>query len=58
MRGPAQLVQDSRVRAQAVEAASYDPADRYILFMLSVEFAFMNIYENGVPNTDRWRASG
>ncbi len=57
VRVPAQLVQDSGVRAQVVEAASYDPADRYILFMLSVEFAFMNIYENGVPNTDRWRAS-
>ena len=58
VRGQAQLVQDSGLRAQAVEAASYDPADRYILFVLSVEFAFMNIYENGTPNTQRWLASG
>lgn len=58
VRGHAQLVQDSGLRAQAVEAATYDPAERYILFVLSVEFAFMNTYVNGEPNPRRWRASG
>ena len=58
VRGRAQLVQDSELRAQAVEAATYAPAERYILFVLSVEFAFMNTYGNGEPNSRRWRASG
>ena len=56
VRGQARLVQDPELRAQAVAAASYDPAKRYILFVLSVEFAFMNTYENGKPNPRRWRA--
>jgi hypothetical protein len=58
VRGHALLVQDSGLRAQAVEAATYDPAERYILFVLSVEFAFMNTYVDGAPNTRRWRAIG
>ena len=58
VRGNAQLVQDSELRAQAVGAATYNPAERYILFVLSVEFAFMNTYVNGEPNPRRWRASG
>jgi len=58
VRGHATLVTDLELRAQAVEAATYDPAERYILFVLSVEFAFMNIYVNGEPNSRRWRASG
>jgi hypothetical protein len=58
VRGHAELVQDSGLRAQAVEAATYDPAERYILFVLSVEFAFMNTYVNGEPNPRRWRAAG
>jgi hypothetical protein len=58
VRGHAELVQDPGLRAQAVEAATYDPAERYILFVLSVEFAFMNTYVNGKPNPRRWRASG
>jgi hypothetical protein len=58
VRGQAKLVLDAGLRAQAVEAATYDPAERYILFVLSVEFAFMNIYVNGEPKPQRWRASG
>lgn len=58
VRGQAHLVQAPELRAQAVAAATYDPAERYILFVLSVEFAFMNIYENGEPNPQRWRVSG
>ena len=56
VRGQASLVQDPAVRAQAVTAASYSPADRYILFVLSVNFAFMNVYNEGQPNPQRWQA--
>jgi hypothetical protein len=58
VRGRARLMQDPGLRAQAVEAATYNPAERYILFVLSVEFAFMNFYENGEPNLQRWQAPG
>lgn len=57
VRGCACLVKDSGLRAQAVEVATYDPSKRYILFVLSVEFAFMNIYTNGKPNPRRWHVS-
>lgn len=55
VRGKASLVQDPRLRAQAVEAASYSPAERYILFVLGVEQAFMNIYKNGSAQPKRWQ---
>jgi hypothetical protein len=58
VRGSAQLVHDSVQRAQAVKSAKYVPADRYILFVLSVEFAFMNTYVEGKPNPQRWRVTG
>ncbi len=58
VRGQARLVQDAGLRVQAIEAATYNPAERYILFVLSVEFAFMNIYENGEPKPQRWQAPG
>ncbi len=57
VRGRAQMVQDAGIRANAVKAATYDPAARYILFMLSVDFAFMNVYANGEPMPLRWPAS-
>lgn len=54
VRGCAALTADPEIRAQAVQAASYTPQDRYILFVLSVEYAFMNTYEsNGGPR--RWQ---
>jgi len=56
VRGQAKLIDDPLVRAQAVEAAPYDPQDRYILFMLSIEFAFMNTYVEGEANTRRWQS--
>ncbi|MFN2136557.1 MAG: pyridoxamine 5'-phosphate oxidase family protein [Candidatus Promineifilaceae bacterium] len=55
VRGRATPVHDPAVRAQAVVVAPYDPAERYILFSLSVEFAFSNVYEEDGPNTRRWR---
>lgn len=58
VRGRAKLTDDPHVRAQAVQASSYAPAERYILFVLTVEFAFMNTYVNGNPDTRRWEGSG
>jgi uncharacterized pyridoxamine 5'-phosphate oxidase family protein len=56
VRGQAVLVEDAALREEAINAAPYSPAERYILFVLSVEFAFMNVYEDGQSNTRRWRA--
>lgn len=51
--GRGALTEDPLVRAQAIAAASYPPKERYILFRLTVEAAFMNIYGVGIQ---RWRA--
>ncbi|NLF79127.1 MAG: pyridoxamine 5'-phosphate oxidase [Chloroflexi bacterium] len=56
VRGRASQTSDPGVRAQAVQAASYVPQDRYILFILSVEFAFMNTYGDGGSTPRRWPA--
>lgn len=56
VRGRATRITDLAVRAAAVTAASYNPADRYILFALSVDFAFMNQYVDGNPTVRRWQA--
>ena len=47
---------DSSTRAVAVAAAAYDPADRYILFELSVQHAASTVYEGNEPLRRRWRA--
>ena len=52
--GRAELVVDPATRARACESASYTPADRYILFELSVRSALSTIYENGQPEHKRW----
>jgi hypothetical protein len=57
VRGQARLIDDAELRKQAIASATYTPADRYILFGLSVEFAFMNIYINGEPTPRRWSDS-
>jgi hypothetical protein len=56
VRGQAILTDDPRLRAQAVQAASYVPQDRYIMFRLTIEFAFMNIYVGGEPVPRRWQS--
>lgn len=58
VRGRATRTDDPRIREQAVQASSYTPAERYILFVLTVEFAFMNTYVNGSPDTRRWEQPG
>ena len=57
VRGRAMLVDDPLLREQAVQAASYAPQERYILFVLAVEFAFMNVYIEGEAHPKRWRAT-
>jgi hypothetical protein len=47
---------DPVIRQQAVQSATYTPRDRYILFVLSVEFAFMNIYLEDKTETCRWQS--
>jgi len=54
VRGRASFTDDPVVRAEAAAAASYTLEDRYILFILSIEFAFMNIYTGEAPRTRRW----
>jgi hypothetical protein len=57
VRGRATLTNDPVLRAQAVQAASYAPQDRYIVVVFSVESAFMNTYLDGEPNPRRWSAT-
>lgn len=55
VRGRATLADDPRLREQAVLASSYAPQDRYILFVLTVESAFMNTYQDGKSHARRWQ---
>lgn len=57
VRGRASLTSDPLLRAQAVQAAPYVPQDRYILFALTIEFAFMNTYVDGEAVPRRWRSA-
>ena len=57
VRGQAMVTDDVHVRAQAAKTSPYDPEDRYILFTLTIEFAFMNTYVDSEPNPRRWRSS-
>jgi hypothetical protein len=54
VRGTATLVTDPLIREKAVNAAGYTPKDRYILFVFTVDFAFMNQYIDGTPTVERW----
>jgi len=55
VRGRATRTDDQLLREQAVKAAPYSPQDRYILFVLTIEFAFMNQYVDGQSNTKNWQ---
>jgi len=57
VRGQGKRVDDPLIREEAVRASSYKPQDRYILFVFSVEFAFMNTYVDGKSNTRRWEST-
>jgi hypothetical protein len=58
VRGQARLSDDPALRARATQASSYTPQDRYILFVLSVEHAFMNRYVDGTSVPQRWQSPG
>jgi hypothetical protein len=55
--GEARFVDDADARADAARAASYDPADRYILFELLLAEARCNGYGDvTLPAHQRWSA--
>ncbi len=56
VRGRATKTDDPVIREQAVRASPYVPQDDYILFMFTVEFAFMNTYVNGKSSVGRWQS--
>lgn len=56
VRGRGLLSNDPLIREQAVRASSYVPHERYIVFIFTVEFAFMNRYIEGSANTQRWQS--
>lgn len=53
--GRAQLVDNSATRALAAQLASYAPADRYILFELTVESAASTVYSNDQVLRSQWK---
>lgn len=53
--GRAQLVDNSATRALAAQLASYTPADRYILFELTVESAASTVYSNDQVLRSQWK---
>jgi hypothetical protein len=57
VRGSARLTGDPGLRAQDVQAAPYVPKDRHILYVFSIEFAFMNTYDGGKSNPRRWSST-
>lgn len=54
VRGRGTLSNDAAIREQAVKASSYVPQDYYIVFVFTIEFAFMNSYTDGKSHTRRW----
>ena len=53
--GSATYIVDTAMRSLATQLASYTPADRYILFELSIENAVSTIYIDGKPGRQHWR---
>ncbi len=57
VRGRGTFTDDPLLREQALKASSYAPQDQYILFVFTIEFAFMNSYVAGKSNSQRWQSS-
>ena len=55
VRGRGARTNDPQTRAQAIAAASYTPNERYILFVFTVDFAFVNTYGGSDPGPRRWQ---
>ena len=53
--GSVKFIVDPAMRSLASQLASYTPADRYILFELSIESAVSTIYKEGKPIRQHWR---
>jgi len=56
LRGRARRVLDPALRKQAERAAPYELQEQYILFLLSVEFAYMKVYTENGARVQHWRA--
>lgn len=54
--GRATRLYDTASRDEATQAATYTPADRYILFALDVDEVLATAYEGGQPVRTRWRS--
>lgn len=54
VRGRGRFTDDPALREQAVRASSYAPQEHYVLFVFTIEFAFMNQYVEGQPTPRRW----
>ena len=58
VRGHGERIDSAPLRAAAVQAATYTPADRYVLFELRIAVAYANAYGDvGLPDPRRWRAT-
>ena len=57
VRGRAIRSTDPLMREQAVRVSPYKPQDHYILFVLTVEFAFRKVYLDGKSNARSWQAA-
>lgn len=56
--GRARRVEDAHTRAMAASAASYEPAERYVLFEFSVESALSTVYPpDASPERRKYRAA-
>jgi hypothetical protein len=54
LRGSAVPVDDPGLRRTAVAASPYQPADRYVLFMLGLDDVAVTEYSTGGPRRRRW----
>lgn len=55
--GSARQVREPAERRDAATAASYEPADHYLLFELLIREATSVVYRQGRPDHNRWRAT-
>ena len=53
--GRAQLIENAELRALAVSLASYEPAERYILFEFDIDSAASTIYPADRPVRQFWK---
>lgn len=54
--GVARLIDDAAVRMQAEKACSFRPAERYLLFELTIEEVVSTFYKGGRLDRNVWKA--